>query len=101
MPDAADWIDRAIDLVAPHAERVCLRGDTDFSLTAHFDRWAQRVDFVLGMDSTAALRARAEALDEAAWQRLQRAAPYHDRRPAPPGPDARTTSSGSSPNAAT
>jgi hypothetical protein len=48
---AAEWIDKAIDLVAPHAERVCLRGDTDFSLTAHFDRWAQRVDFVFGMDS--------------------------------------------------
>jgi hypothetical protein len=45
--DAAGWIDKAIDLVAPHAPRVCLRGDTDFSLTAHFDRWARRgVDFV-------------------------------------------------------
>ena len=71
---AADWIDKAIDLVAPHAERVCLRGDTDFSLTAHFDRWAKRVDFILGMDSTATLRGRAEALDEAAWKRLDRSA---------------------------
>jgi hypothetical protein len=69
---AADWIDRAIDLVAPHTERVCLRGDTDFSLTAHFDRWAERVDFILGMDSTAALRSRAEALDETLWSRLER-----------------------------
>lgn len=49
--DAATWIDKAIDLVAPHAPRVCVRGDTDFSLTANFDRWAQRVDFVLGMDA--------------------------------------------------
>jgi hypothetical protein len=73
---AAEWIDKAIDLVAPHAERVCLRGDTDFSLTAHFDRWAQRVDFVFGMDSNAALRSRAEALDEACWTRLHRPAPY-------------------------
>ena len=69
---AADWIDRAIDLVAPHTERICLRGDTDFSLTAHFDRWAERVDFILGMDSTAALRSRAEALDETLWSRLER-----------------------------
>jgi len=72
----APWIDRAIDLVAPHAERVCVRGDTDFSLTAHFDRWAQRVDFVFGMDANTALRERAEALDEAAWSRLQRPAAY-------------------------
>ena len=63
-------IDKAIDLVAPHAERVCLRGDTDFSLTGNFDRWAQRVDFVFGMDSTTTLRSRAEALDEACWTRL-------------------------------
>jgi hypothetical protein len=31
--DAAPWIDKAIDLVSPYAPRVCLRGDTDFSLT--------------------------------------------------------------------
>ena len=73
---AAEWIDRAIDLVEPHAPRVCVRGDTDFSLTAHFDRWADRVDFVFGMDANAALRCRAEALDEAAWTRLQRPAAY-------------------------
>jgi Transposase DDE domain group 1 len=62
--------------VAPHAPRVCLRGDTDFSLTAHFDRWAQRVDFIFGMDNNAALRSRAEALDEACWSRLRRRPPY-------------------------
>jgi hypothetical protein len=73
---AAEWIDGAIDLVAPHAERVCVRGDTDFSLTANFDRWAERVDFVFGMDNNAALRSRAEALDEAAWSRLQRPPAY-------------------------
>ena len=69
---AADWIDRAIDLVEPHAPRVCVRGDTDFSLTANFDRWAERVDFVFGMDCNATLRKRAEALPEAAWSRLER-----------------------------
>ena len=31
---AAEWIGKAIGLVAPHVERVCVRGDTDFSLTA-------------------------------------------------------------------
>jgi hypothetical protein len=75
--DAAPWIDKAIDHVDPHAERVCLRGDTDFSLTAHFDRWAERADFIFGMDSTQALQSRAEALDEACWQRLERK-PKHE-----------------------
>src|SRR5256886_7162656 len=75
--DAATWIDKAIDLVAPHAPRVCLRGDTDFSLTGHLDRWARRgVDFVFGMDASPALRQRAEALDPARWRRLHRPAPY-------------------------
>jgi hypothetical protein len=74
--DAAIWIDKAIDLVAPHAPRVCLRGDTDFSLTAHFDRWATQADFLFGMDSNTALRTRAEALDESCWARLHRPAPY-------------------------
>ena len=76
---AAEWIDRAIDLVDPHAPRVCLRGDTDFSLTAHFDRWAERVDFLFGMDANAALRSRAEALDESAWARLARHAKHEPK----------------------
>src|SRR5512146_2405735 len=76
--DAAGWIDKAIDLVSPHAPRVCLRGDTDFSLTAHFDRWAQRVDFVFGMDANAALTRIADGLDESSWRRLQRQAPYQN-----------------------
>ena len=69
---AAPWIDAAIGVVKPHAGRVCLRGDTDFSLTAHFDGWAKNVDFIFGMDCNDALRTRAEALDEANWQRLHR-----------------------------
>lgn len=73
---AAAWIDRAVELVAPYAQRVCVRGDTDFSLTAHFDRWAEKADFIFGMDANAALRARAEALEEACWTRLERAAAY-------------------------
>jgi hypothetical protein len=55
---------------------VCLRGDTDFALTAHFDRWAEQVDFVLGTDNNTALRARADALEASAWTRLHRPAPY-------------------------
>ena len=77
--DAATWIDKAIALVSPYAKRVCVRGDTDFALTAHFDQWATDVDFVLGTDNIAALRTRAEALPEQAWRRLQRPAPYANK----------------------
>ena len=49
---AAPWIDRALKLVGSHAERICLRGDTDFSLTADFDTWAKECDFVFGMTPT-------------------------------------------------
>lgn len=73
---AAPWIDRAIAQVKPYAERVCLRGDTDFSLTKHFDRWAEKVDFLFGMDANRALRTRAEALEEGAWRRLERKPKY-------------------------
>ena len=74
--DAAGWIDKAIDLVEPHAQRICVRGDTDFSLTAHFDRWAARVDFLFGMDASPALVRRAESLDESSWKRLERGPKY-------------------------
>lgn len=73
---AAPYMDRAIDLVEPHAEQICVRGDTDFSLTTHFDRWAERVDFIFGMDASPTLVRRAEALDEACWQRLERKAKH-------------------------
>lgn len=77
--DAARWIDRAIDLVAPYAKRVCVRGDTDFSLTGHLDRWAAKADFVLGMDNNATLRSLAEALDEKQWRQLERPARYETK----------------------
>ena len=73
---AARWIDKAIDLVEPHAPRICVRGDTDFSLTTNFDRWAAQVDFIFGMDCNATMRRQAEALPEAAWHRLERPAGY-------------------------
>jgi len=74
--DAAEWIDRAVEHILPYAPRLCLRGDTDFSLTKHFDRWAQVADFIFGMDCNAALRTRAEALDESRWERLERKPKY-------------------------
>jgi len=74
--DAAVWIDKAIAHVQPHAPRVCVRGDTDFSLTANFDRWSTHVDFLFGMDCSQALRCRADAVEESCWQRLQRPPKY-------------------------
>jgi hypothetical protein len=68
---AAAWIDRAIELVRPHAKKICLRGDTDFSLTEHFDRWAKRVDFLFGFDASKTMVARAESLPESAWKPLK------------------------------
>jgi hypothetical protein len=77
--EAPRWIDRAIEQLEPHTERICVRGDTDFSLTRHFDRWAERVDFLFGMDCMPKLRALAEALPEAEWRRLERKPKYATR----------------------
>jgi len=72
---AAEWIDRGIRCALEGAsfERVRLRGDTDFSLTANFDRWtAAGVEFVFGMDANASFVARAQELGEEAWRPLKR-----------------------------
>jgi hypothetical protein len=74
--EAAPWIDKALELVEPHTEWICLRGDTDFSLTTNFDRWAERADFLFGMDASPTLCSLAEALDETAWQPLEREPKY-------------------------
>ena len=73
---AAEWIDRSIALVRPHVERVCVRGDTDFSLTAHFDRWAEQVEFLFGMDAHPVLVALAQGLPKITWKSLQRKEKY-------------------------
>jgi hypothetical protein len=70
---AAAWFDKAIALCHGVFEEVLLRGDTDFSLTANFDRWtAQGVQFVFGFDAHPSLVARANELPEAAFQPLPR-----------------------------
>jgi hypothetical protein len=71
------WIDRAIKLVAPHAEEITLRGDTDFTLTAELDRWdGQGVKFIFGMDAHPKVVTLAEALPEEAWKPLERLPRY-------------------------
>jgi hypothetical protein len=71
--DAVRWIDRAIEVVKKQARRVCLRGDTAFSLTREFDRWdEQGVHFVFGMDAVKLFVQTAQALPEEAWKRFSR-----------------------------
>ena len=73
----APWIDRAITLVKPHARRVLLRGDTDFTLTGELDRWdRQGVQFVFGMDAQPNVVKLAQALPEKEWQALERLPRY-------------------------
>ena len=76
---AAEWIDKAIALVLPHVPRVCVRGDTDFSLTVNFDRWSEEADLVFGYDAQPAIVKRAEALEAGDWKRLERRPRYTSR----------------------
>jgi hypothetical protein len=75
---AAGYFDRAIELCRRAGwKRVLLRGDTDFSLTTHFDRWDQDgVRFVFGYDASKPLICRADALDETEYRELVRKADH-------------------------
>jgi hypothetical protein len=83
-----EWIDRAVGLVRGHAERICLRGDTDYSLTENFDRWdGGGTQFIFGMDAHAKAVKLAEGLSGGAWSELARVPKYEiatePRRKAP------------------
>lgn len=54
--------------------KLSLRGDTDFSQTAHLDRWDAQGDvrFVFGYDCSATLHILADDLPDEAWSVLQR-----------------------------
>jgi hypothetical protein len=74
---SVEWIDRAADLVAPVAGTVTIRGDTDFTHTAHLDRWDEAGRrFILGMDAHPKVVGLAEALPASAWKRLERLPKY-------------------------
>jgi hypothetical protein len=73
--DAAPWIDRTLDLLSPLFKRILLRGDTDFSLTEHLDRWAKRCDFIFGVDAIKKLVQLAESLD-LQWDPFEREPKY-------------------------
>ena len=76
---AAEYFDRAIGLCRRAGFRqIRLRGDTDFTQTAHLDRWDEAGDvrFVFGIDAMPNLYEIAENLPQRAWKRLRRRAKY-------------------------
>lgn len=77
---AAAYMDRAVALVRKSFKEVWLRGDTDFSLTQHFDRWtSDGVRFVFGIDAMKNLVNIANGLEEQAWTPLVRRARHIGR----------------------
>ncbi len=74
--DSAQWIDKSLDLVSGHFHKVQLRGDTDFSLTQHLDKWADRCTFIFGMDARANLVRLADAIVETDWEALPKKTKY-------------------------
>jgi hypothetical protein len=75
---AADYLDRSVALCRRAGfKRFRLRGDTDFSQTAHLDRWdAGGVKFVFGIPAMENLIAIAEDLENKAFSPLHRPAKY-------------------------
>ena len=78
--DAADWIDRSLDLVCHRFKTVWLRGDTDFSLTEHLDRWAKRCHFVFGVNAHPNLVAMAASLPESQWEDMPPKSAFEEPR---------------------
>jgi hypothetical protein len=87
--NAAEYLDRAIALCRSAGfKSILLRGDTDFSQTAHLDRWDDQplVRFLFGIDASATLKLEAESLEKCAWETLVRPDRYDvatDRRAKP------------------
>ena len=74
---SVEWIDRALGLVSQVAGQITLRGDTDFTHTAHLDRWDHAGhQFILGMDAHPKVVKLAEALPASAWRKLERLPKY-------------------------
>ena len=75
---AAVWLDRAAALCREAGFRkLTFRGDTDFSQTAHLDRWHRAgIRLVFGFDAHPALVARANDLPPSAWTPLPRPEKY-------------------------
>ena len=77
--DAARYLDKSIELCRSAGFRsILLRGDTDFSQTAHLDGWDAQGDvtFLFGLDASPGLKIKAELLEEWAWRELSRPPRY-------------------------
>lgn len=82
--DAAGYLDKAIELtLGAGFKSVRMRGDTDFSQTAHLDRWDAlnddapgKVTFLFGFDAHMNLKLQAEALAPHCWTELARPPRY-------------------------
>ena len=72
-PGAWEWIGQAIEVTADF-DQLWLRGDTDFSLTGHLNKWDKRVKFVLGCDARQNVAALAQQIQETTWQQQERPA---------------------------
>lgn len=75
---AAEQFDQSIALCrAAGFQKILLRGDTDFSQTAHLDRWHDDgVQFIFGYDATGNLLTEADDLPQTAWKPLERPPKY-------------------------
>lgn len=76
---AAARLDQAIALCREAGFRsILLRGDTDFTQTAHLDRWnnLRQVGFIFGIDARPNLVQIAENLGKTRWKRLHRPPTY-------------------------
>lgn len=74
---ADEYLDKAVTLCRRAGfKHILLRGDTDFMQTWKLDEWDQAGDltFIFGADARKEMIARAEALAEELWRRLQRPA---------------------------
>jgi hypothetical protein len=73
---AAAYLTRSVALVRQAGWKdVLLRGDTDFSQTAHLDGWDDDgVRFVFGYDASNTMTARADAVEEAEYREFVRRA---------------------------
>ncbi len=78
---AAHCLDRSIALCRQAGFRkISLRGDTDFTQTAHLDRWdAAGVQFIFGIDAMPKLVKIVEELPASAWRSLPRRPKYQVR----------------------
>lgn len=72
--DAYLWINKTIKLLKMAGfKKIMFRGDTDFSLTEHFDEWTKEgITFVFGYDASEAVISHMEAFPEGDWDTLIR-----------------------------